>query len=69
MFLMGGGVKPGVHAQWPGLAKNQLSGPGDLQVTTDYRNVLAEVLAKRLGNEQSGAVFPGLLVQKLGFMA
>ncbi|MEA2554055.1 MAG: hypothetical protein QOJ65_2231, partial [Fimbriimonadaceae bacterium] len=60
MFLLGGGTVPGVHGKWPGLREDQLSGPGDLQVTTDYRNVLAEILAKRLKNPNAGSVFPGL---------
>jgi uncharacterized protein (DUF1501 family) len=69
MFLMGGGVKPGVHANWPGLEPSQLSDPGDLQVTTDYRNVLAEILAKRLQNNASTQVFPGLQPSFPGFTA
>jgi uncharacterized protein (DUF1501 family) len=59
MFLLGGGVAGGrVCAQWPGLASHQLDGPGDLRVTTDYRDVLAEVLARRLKNRQTAEVFP-----------
>jgi uncharacterized protein (DUF1501 family) len=69
MFLMGGGVKPGVHGKWPGLAPDQLSGPGDLQVTTDYRNVFAEILNKRLGNPQSDKVFPNLQFEAPQFVA
>lgn len=69
MILMGGGVKAGVHAKWPGLEQNQLSGPGDLQVTTDYRNVLAEVLAKRLDNAKSSEVFPGFTPAFPGIVA
>ena len=69
MFLMGGGVNPGVHAKWPGLRQDQLSGPGDLQVTTDYRNVLAEILANRLGNDKASVVFPGLNPAFPGFVA
>ena len=68
MLLMGGGVKAGVHTQWPGLAENQLSGPGDLQVTTDYRNVFAEVLEKRLGSRNAADVFPGLTVKVTGVL-
>jgi len=60
MFLLGGGVNGGkVHGEWPGLAERQLEPPGDLRVTTDYRDVLAEVLAKRVGNKELGSVFPG----------
>ena len=59
MFAMGGGVHGGrVVADWPGLEKDQLTGPGDLQVTTDYRDVLAEMLQARL-NSRPADVFPG----------
>ena len=37
-----------VHARWPGLAQEQLYGPGDLAVTTDFRQVLAEIVQQRL---------------------
>ncbi|MCH8979742.1 MAG: hypothetical protein IH945_10950, partial [Armatimonadetes bacterium] len=58
--LAGGGVQGGrVVADWPGLRPDQLTGPGDLQVTTDYRDVLAEMLANRLGNRNIDEVFPG----------
>ena len=49
MFVMGGGVRGGVHTRWPGLHAEGLD-DGDLAVTTDYRDVLAEILSKRLGN-------------------
>ena len=59
MFLIGGGVKGGkVYAQWPGLSPTQLEGPGDLRVTTDYRDVLAEIVTRRLKNTQVETVFP-----------
>jgi len=49
VFLMGGGVRGGqVHGTWPGLAPQDLV-DGDLDATTDYRNLLAEVLEKRCG--------------------
>lgn len=61
MFLAGGGVRGGkVYGEWPGLAVAQQEGPGDLRVTTDYRNVLAEVLQRRTAKTDLGAVFPGL---------
>jgi hypothetical protein len=37
----------------------QLVGPGDLAVTTDYRDVLGELLGKRLNNPNVSEVFPG----------
>ncbi|MGB8646880.1 MAG: DUF1501 domain-containing protein [Anaerolineae bacterium] len=59
MFVLGGGVNGGkVYGDWPGLAQAKLYGPGDLAVTTDFRDVLGEIVYKRLGNSNLGAVFP-----------
>lgn len=59
MFVLGGGAVGGrVHGTWPGLERGQLFGPGDLAVTTDYRDVLAEICRQRLGNPSTAAVFP-----------
>jgi uncharacterized protein (DUF1501 family) len=61
MFLIGPHVSGRqVIAEWPGLHRDQLFERQDLRVTIDYRDVLAEVLRKRAGNTQLGAVFPGL---------
>ena len=58
MFAMGGGVNGGqVISQWPGLASENLF-DGDLDITTDYRTVLADVLINRLSAPDIGAVFP-----------
>lgn len=60
MFLMGGGINGGtVWGKWPGLAPEQLNGPGDLEITTDFRTVLGEVVEKRLLNSNLNEVFPG----------
>jgi uncharacterized protein (DUF1501 family) len=60
MFLLGGQVHGGrVFGTWPGLAPEQLIGPGDLAITTDYRTVLAEVVERRLLNPRLDEVFPG----------
>jgi uncharacterized protein (DUF1501 family) len=60
MMVLGGHVDGGkVHGQWPGLGEGQLIGPGDLAVTTDYRDVLSEVCIKRLNNPAVGEIFPG----------
>lgn len=66
MFAMGGGVKPGVFARWPGLQKEALD-RGDLSITTDYRDVLSEILVQRLGNSQLGTVFPNYSASFLDF--
>ena len=60
MIVLGGGVNGGkVYGEWPGLHPEQLYGPGDLQVTTDFRDVLGEIVASRLGNGDLADVFPG----------
>ncbi|HUB81481.1 MAG TPA: DUF1501 domain-containing protein [Bryobacteraceae bacterium] len=60
MFVMGGGVKGGkLYGQWPGLEREQLYENRDLALTTDFRDVLGELVAKHLGNPSLGGVFPG----------
>lgn len=62
MMVMGGHVNGGkIHGQWPGLEMGQLVGPGDLAVTTDYRDVLAEIIQIRLNNPAVGEIFPGYI--------
>jgi uncharacterized protein (DUF1501 family) len=59
LFVIGGGAVGGkVWGRWPGLEDHQLDGPGDLRVTTDYRDVLGEIVRKRLGNRRLDTVFP-----------
>ncbi|MCZ6530870.1 MAG: DUF1501 domain-containing protein [Chloroflexi bacterium] len=63
MFVMGGGILGGkVYGEWPGLAPDNLYGPGDLAITTDFREVLAEIVLKRLKNNRIDEVFPGYRV-------
>lgn len=70
MWLFGAGVQGGkVFADWPGLVPDKLSGPGDLAVTTDYRDVMAEVLQNRLGNPDLRQVFPSLRHRPVGVVA
>lgn len=69
MLVLGGSVVGGqVHGAWPGLAPAQLD-LGDLAVTTDYRDVLGEVLAKHLGSTALDLVFPQHVVQFPGVLA
>ncbi len=69
MLLLRGGVKGGrVFADWPGLKRDRLFGPGDLQVTTDYRDVLSEILHLRLGNPDVENVFPDFITTRSGFI-
>ena len=59
MFLLGGSVKGGkVYADWPGLAREQLNEDRDLAMTTDFRDVFAEVLVRHLECKNPNVVFP-----------
>jgi uncharacterized protein (DUF1501 family) len=59
MMVLGGNVNGGkIYGNWPGL--QDLDQGQDLHITTDYRAVLGEILYRRLGNANLGAVFPGL---------
>jgi uncharacterized protein (DUF1501 family) len=66
VFMLGGGVVGGqVHGRWPGLRDADLV-DGDLAGTTDYRQILAEVLEKRCGASGLSTVFPGVASERLG---
>ncbi len=59
MFVIGGTTSGGrVLSLWPGLNAGQLYQNQDLQVTIDYRDILSEILQKRLGNDRLSLVFP-----------
>jgi uncharacterized protein (DUF1501 family) len=59
MFVMGGNVDGGqVISQWPGLDPASL-GNGNLPITIDYRDILAEILEDRLESPSASAVFLG----------
>ncbi len=59
MLLLGGGVRGGrVYGKWPGLDASHLYESRDLAVTTDFRDVFAEVLEKRQGIGNLRPVFP-----------
>lgn len=69
MFVMGGGVRGGkVHGQWPGLAREQLYEARDLNVTTDFRDVLGELVSRWLGNKEVKTVFPGYAGRWVGLL-
>jgi uncharacterized protein (DUF1501 family) len=69
MFVLGGPVKGGkVYGRWPGLDSSQLYEGRDLALTTDFRQVLGEAVAKHLGNTALDQVFPGFDSQAAGFL-
>ncbi len=60
MFALGGDIKGGkIYGEWPGMAEEQLYENRDLNLTTDFRDVLGELVTRHLGNRQIANVFPG----------
>jgi uncharacterized protein (DUF1501 family) len=60
MMVLGGPVRGGkVYGRWPGLEREQLFEGRDLAVTTDYRDVLGELVSGHLGQKNLAQVFPG----------
>ncbi|MEO7141930.1 MAG: DUF1501 domain-containing protein [Bryobacteraceae bacterium] len=60
MLVMGGDVKGGkVYGDWPGMEQEQLYESRDLNLTTDFRDVLGELVTHHLGNPSLATVFPG----------
>ncbi|MCM0620124.1 DUF1501 domain-containing protein [Nocardioides bruguierae] len=65
MLLLGAGVRGGrYYGTWPGLENTY---DADLTVTTDYRSVLAEVVATRT-SASVATVFPGFTPETVGAM-
>ncbi len=64
MLVLGGRVRGGrVHGRWPGLAPEQLFEGRDLAVTTDFRDLFAEVAVRHLGVPWTAPLFPGYPVR------
>jgi uncharacterized protein (DUF1501 family) len=70
MLILGGGVKGGkVYGKWPGLEEPQLWQGRDLAITTDFRDVFAELVTSHLGAKDISKIFPGYSYKaRLGFM-
>jgi len=59
MMLLGGPVRGGrVYGRWPGLAVDQRYEGRDLAVTTDFRDVFGELVARHLGAASTKSIFP-----------
>ena len=68
MLVLGGGVKGGkVYGQWPGLTN--LYENRDLAITTDFRDVFAELLTKQLAVPSLKSVFPNYDPKPRGILA
>ncbi len=63
MLVIGGGVRGGrLVGRWPGLAPDERFEGRDLAVTTDFRDLFGEILARHAGDTHLDAVFPGYTV-------
>lgn len=59
MLILGNNVKGGkVYGDWKGLKADQLNEGRDLAVTTDFRDVFAEIADQHLGNGNFTKIFP-----------
>ena len=68
VFAMGGSIKGGkVYGAWPGLSRDRLFEGRDLAMTTDFRDVLADLLVRHLDCRNVEGVFPGFSVQSKRF--
>src|SRR2546428_23986 len=60
MLVLGGPVNGGrVLGKWPGLDPAQRFEGRDVAVTTDFRDLFAELLARHLGARDLSVIFPG----------
>ena len=67
MFVLGHGIKGGqMHGHWPGLDNENLDTGADLAITTDYRDVLGEILSRRKGVTDTAAIFPDHKMKAVG---
>ncbi len=67
MWVLGGGIKGGqIYGQWPGLGDSQLYQKRDLAVTTDFRDVIASLLAGhlQLEPEKISKIFPNYAINQ-----
>jgi uncharacterized protein (DUF1501 family) len=66
MFVLGGGIAGGrvllADDTWPGLTPEQMEEGVDLAVTTDFRDIFAELLTRHMGLADASPVFPGYTV-------
>ncbi|MBL8360028.1 MAG: DUF1501 domain-containing protein [Rubrivivax sp.] len=67
-FVLGGGVRGGrVLGAWPGLERSALYEGRDLAVTTDFRDIIADVLERgfRLRDAALADVLPGMTARRV----
>ena len=70
MMILGGRVQGGkVYGKWPGLGVQQRYEGRDLAITTDFRDVFAEIVSTHLEAKDLSKIFPGYQYkQPVGFL-
>lgn len=69
MLVLGGKVRGGrVYGRWPGLSASDRYDARDLAVTTDFRDIFAEIVVSHLGVTDVSAIFPGYQVEAKRFL-
>lgn len=65
MMVISPSIKGGrIHGSWPGLTIEQLNHGVDLEITTDYRQVLTDILTNRMKVKETQSIFPDFLADK-----
>ncbi len=68
MLVLGGRVNGGqVLGKWPGLDPAQRFEGRDVAVTTDFRDLFAEIVVHQLGAQDLAAIFPGFTADPARF--
>lgn len=71
MWVMGGPVAGGkVHGRWPGIDDRSLHEGRDLAITTDFRDVVAEIAERHLAlpDARLAQLFPSRQVERVGVL-
>ncbi|MEQ1771095.1 MAG: DUF1501 domain-containing protein [Devosia sp.] len=69
MLALGAPIKGGaMYGRWPGLDNDSLDSGADLAITTDYRHVLAELMAGHMKFGDTATLFPSFASERVGFL-
>ncbi len=68
-FAVGGAIQGGIKGKWPGLASENLYDGRYLIHTIDFRDILAELVDRHLGNGHNlSKILPGYSYSPIGFL-
>ena len=71
MWVMGGNVKGGkIYGKWDGLARDRLHEGRDIPITTDFRDVISNVLDRHMGLDPTklNQIFPNYKIQAMSIV-